>query len=63
MEEESKVYKALLGKPEEKRRFGRPRRRWENGIGTDIREIGWGILSGFSWLRIWTGGGLLWTRW
>jgi hypothetical protein len=29
----------------------------------DIREIGWGVWSGFSWLGIGTGGGLLWTRW
>jgi hypothetical protein len=30
----------------------------------DLREIGWGrVWSGFSWLRIGTGGGLLWMRW
>jgi hypothetical protein len=27
--------------PEEKRRFGRPRRRWENNIKTNLKEIGW----------------------
>jgi hypothetical protein len=29
----------------------------------DLGEIGWGVKwSGFSWLRIETGGGLLWVR-
>jgi hypothetical protein len=34
------VYKILVGKSEEKRPFGRPRRRWEDNIGLDIREKG-----------------------
>jgi hypothetical protein len=29
----------------------------------DLRKIGWGVWSGFSWLRIGTVGGLLWMRW
>jgi hypothetical protein len=29
----------------------------------DLGEICWGVLSGFSWLRIGTVGGLLWVRW
>jgi alpha-glucosidase (family GH31 glycosyl hydrolase) len=28
-----------------------------DGIRTDLREIGWGVLSGFIWLRIATSGG------
>jgi hypothetical protein len=32
MGEEKNVYKILMGKPEEKRPLGRPRRRWEDGI-------------------------------
>jgi hypothetical protein len=32
------VYKVLAGKPEGP--LGRPRRRWENGILVDLREIG-----------------------
>jgi hypothetical protein len=28
----------------------------------DIREVGWGAWTGLSWLRIGTGGGLLWMR-
>jgi hypothetical protein len=30
-----------LGKPEGKRPLGKPRRRWENNIRMDLREIGW----------------------
>jgi hypothetical protein len=37
MEEERKVYKILVGKPEGKRPLGRPRRRWEDGIRMDLR--------------------------
>jgi hypothetical protein len=36
------VYRVLVGKPEGKRPLGRPRRRWEDGIKMDLREIGWG---------------------
>jgi hypothetical protein len=32
-----------MGKPEEKRPLGRPRRRWEDGIRMDLREIGLGV--------------------
>jgi hypothetical protein len=56
--EERKVYKVLVGKPEGKRPLGKPRYRWEDGIRMDLREIRWG-WSGFSWLRLGTGGGLL----
>jgi hypothetical protein len=45
------VYRVLVGKPEGKRSLGRPRRRWEDGIKMDLGEIGWGVWSGFSWLR------------
>jgi hypothetical protein len=42
-----KVYKVLVGKPEGKRAFGRPRRRWEDGIRMDLRETG---LGGVNWI-------------
>jgi hypothetical protein len=42
MGEEKQVYKVLVGKPEGKRPLGRPRRRWEDGIRMDLREIGLG---------------------
>jgi hypothetical protein len=42
MGEERKLYKVLVGKPKGKRPLGRPRRRWEDGIRTDLRETGLG---------------------
>jgi hypothetical protein len=33
------VYRVLVGKSEGKRPLGRMRRRWENGIRMDLREI------------------------
>jgi hypothetical protein len=45
MGEERKVYKVLVGKPAGKRSLGRLRRRWEDGIRTDLREIAWGGLD------------------
>jgi hypothetical protein len=53
------MYRVLMGKPEGKRPLERPRRRWENGIIMYLSEIGWGVWSGFIWLRIGTVGGLL----
>jgi hypothetical protein len=35
------VCKILVGKPEAKRPFGRRRRRWEDNIRMDFREMGW----------------------
>jgi hypothetical protein len=40
MREMRNIYKVLVGKPEGKIPLGRPRRRWEDYIGTDLREIG-----------------------
>jgi hypothetical protein len=39
------AYRILVGKPERKRPRGRPRRRWEDNIKTDLREIGWGGMD------------------
>jgi hypothetical protein len=36
------MYRVLVGKPKGKRSLGRPRRRLEDGIRMDHREIGWG---------------------
>jgi hypothetical protein len=49
------VYRVLVGRPEGQRPLERPRRRWEDNIKVDLREIG---IDGFSWLRIEFGGGL-----
>jgi hypothetical protein len=56
---EEKSVQGYGGKPEGKRPLGRPRRRWEDGIRMDLREIGLGVWIGFDWLRTGTGGGLL----
>jgi hypothetical protein len=40
MREERKEYKVLVGKHEGKRPLGRPRHRWEDGIGIDLGEMG-----------------------
>jgi hypothetical protein len=36
------VFRVLVGKPEGKRRLGRPRRRWEDNIRMDLQEVGCG---------------------
>jgi hypothetical protein len=41
--------KVLVGKPEGKRPLGRPRRMWEDEIGMDLREIGWGSVE---WIEL-----------
>jgi hypothetical protein len=47
MGEERKVYKVLVGKPEEKRPLGRPRHRWKDGIRMDLGETGLEVWNGF----------------
>jgi hypothetical protein len=47
------------GKARRKRPLERPRSRWEDGIKIDLREMGWGVWGGFTWLRIGIVGGLL----
>jgi hypothetical protein len=49
----------FVGKPEGKRLRGRPRRRWEDNIRMDLRDIGWRMWTGCIWLRTDTTGGLL----
>jgi hypothetical protein len=49
MEEESNVYRVLMGKPEGKRPLRRPRHRWEDGIRMDLREIGWRSVD---WIQL-----------
>jgi hypothetical protein len=39
------VYKGLVGKPEGKRPFGRPRRRWEDNIKLNLQEMGCGGMD------------------
>jgi hypothetical protein len=49
MGEGRNVYKVLVGNPARKRPLERPRRRWEDGIKMDLREIGWG---GVKWIHL-----------
>jgi hypothetical protein len=53
------VYRVLMGKPEEKRPLVRARHRREDSINMHIQELGCGLWTGSSWLRIGTGGGHL----
>jgi hypothetical protein len=39
MGKERVVHRMLVGKPEEKRKLGRPRRRWEDNIRMDFQEV------------------------
>jgi hypothetical protein len=49
MGEKRNAYRLLVGKPEEKRPLGRPRRRWVDNIKIDLLEIGWG---GVDWIGL-----------
>jgi len=48
-----------VGKPEGKRPLGRARRGWEVNIKMDLQEVGCGVWSGSSWLRVGTSDGHL----
>jgi hypothetical protein len=43
------AYRASVGKPEGRRPLGRPRRRWEDNIKMDLREVGW---EGADWIDL-----------
>ena len=45
MGERRGVYRVLVGKLEEKRPFGRPRRIWEDNIKMDLQEVGCGGMG------------------
>jgi hypothetical protein len=51
--------RVLVGNPEGKIAFGRPRRRCADIIEMDLQEVRWEAWTGSIWLRIRTGGGLL----
>ena len=42
------VHRVLVGKPEGKRPLARPRRRWEDNIKMDLREVG----GGGDWMEL-----------
>jgi hypothetical protein len=39
----------LVGEPEGKRTLGRPRRKWEDNIGMDLREV---VFKGGDWMHL-----------
>jgi hypothetical protein len=43
------VYRILVGRPEGKRPLGRSRRRWEDNIKMDLREVG---INGANRIRL-----------
>jgi hypothetical protein len=43
------VYTVLVGTPEGKRPLVRPRRRWDDNIKMDLREIG---IDGVNWIQL-----------
>ncbi|KAJ4446832.1 hypothetical protein ANN_13530 [Periplaneta americana] len=49
MGESRNAYRVLLGRQEEKRPLGRPRRRWEDNIKMDLREVGY---DGRDWINL-----------
>jgi hypothetical protein len=49
MEERRGAYRASVGKPEGRRPLERPRRRWEDNIKMDLREVGCG---GADWIDL-----------
>jgi hypothetical protein len=49
MGEERGAYLILVGRPKGRRPLGRPRRRWEDNIKMDLREVGW---VGMNWIEL-----------
>jgi hypothetical protein len=49
MGEGRSVYRVLVGKPEGRRPKGRTRRRWEDNIRLDLREVGCGCVD---WMEL-----------
>jgi hypothetical protein len=43
------AHSILVGKPEGKRKLGKPKRKWEDIIRTDVREIVW---EGVEWMHV-----------
>jgi hypothetical protein len=45
------AYNILVGRPEGRRPLGRPKRRWEDSINMDLREIGFGDVDSIRWAQ------------
>jgi hypothetical protein len=59
MEEMKNAHKILVGKPERKRSFVTPTRKWEDNIKMDLKERGFERADRMNWLIIATICGLL----
>jgi hypothetical protein len=46
---EARRIRVLMGKPEGKRRLGRPRHRWQDNIKMDLQEVRW---WGMNWIEL-----------
>jgi hypothetical protein len=49
MGEKIQAYRVVVGKEARKRPLGRQKRRWEDDIKMDLRDIGWG---GMDWIDL-----------
>jgi len=49
MGERRGIYRVLVGNPDGKRQLGRPRRRWDDNIKTNIQVVGCG---GMDWIEL-----------
>jgi 3-oxoacyl-ACP reductase-like protein len=49
VEENTGLYRVLVGNSEEKQPLGRPRRRWEDNIKMDLQEVG---CEGMDWMDL-----------
>jgi hypothetical protein len=49
MRERKGAYRASVEKPEGRRPLGRPRRRWEDNIKINLREVAW---KGADWIDL-----------
>jgi hypothetical protein len=45
------AYNSLVGRPEGRTPLGRPRRRWEDNIKMDLKEIGFGDVDWIHWAQ------------
>jgi hypothetical protein len=55
-------YIVLAGKPERERTLGRPRRKREDNVKMNVREIGWKVVGWMHLAQDRAQNGPLWTR-
>jgi len=45
----SGLHRVLVGRPEEERQLGRPRRKWEDNIQISLQEVGCWVMD---WIKL-----------